>query len=382
MSPRKRTEPPSSRTKLKNVALFTDQDQVEVKSAVTPTLPLEKIIISQQQPRCYFDPDKLEQLTISVKEHGILEPLLVRPLKDKNYELVAGERRFRAATAASLKEVPVIIKELNDKQALQLALIENLQRDDLNPVEETEGVLRLLTLHLDDRQESPRQLLYQMKNAIEKNKAAGSEVRDNVIPNCDSESEKTIQSVFESLGQNWYSFTCNRLPLLNLPEDILEALRQGKIAYTKAKAITTVKDETARTELLENAIANSWSLSQIRELITELKPAKQQEQLKTRLATTYKQVNKSKQLWQDPKKRKKLASLLSQLEKLIESESSSEAPESGLSDRELGQLLGVSSIVIRDCRVKKKQPPAALKKKLLEWEIQGKLWVRKSIRNA
>ena len=319
MSPRKRTQPPSERIKLKNVALFTDQDQVEVKSVAAPTLPLKKIIISQQQPRCYFDPDKLEQLTLSVKEHGILEPLLVRPLKDGNYELVAGERRFRAATAASLTSVPVVIKELNDKQALQLALIENLQREDLNPVEETEGILQLLALHLDSQKESPRQLLYQMKNGVEKSKAAGSNFRDNVIPNGDSEAEKTIQSVFEGLGQNWYSFTCNRLPLLNLPENILEALRQGKIAYTKAKAIASVKDETARTELLENAIANSLSLSQIRELIKELKPAQQQEQLKTRFDTTYKQVKKSKQLWQDPKKRKKLESLLSQLEKLIKS---------------------------------------------------------------
>lgn len=319
MSPRKRTQPPLERTKLKNVALFKDQDQVEVKSAVTPTLPLEKIIISQFQPRCYFDPENLEQLTISVKEHGILEPLLVRPLKDGKYELVAGERRFRAAMAASLKEVPVIIKELNDKQALQLALIENLQREDLNPVEETEGVLRLLALHLDNQKESPQQLLYQMKNAIEKSKKAKTKVRDNVIPNGDSEAEKTIQSVFESIGQNWYSFTCNRLPLLNLPENILEALRQGKIAYTKAKAIATVKDETARTELLENAIAKSLSLSQIRELIKELKPVQQQEQLKTRFATTYKKANKSKELWQDPKKRKQLESLLSKLEKLIKS---------------------------------------------------------------
>ena len=129
-----------------------------------------------------------------------------------------------------------------------------------------------------------------------------------------------MQGIFESLGlMEFDSFISNRLPLLNLPEDILEALRQGKIAYTKAKAIASVKDETARTELLENAIANSLSLSQIRELIKELKPVKQQEPLKTRFATTYKQANKSKQLWQDPKKIKKLESLLAQLEKLINS---------------------------------------------------------------
>ena len=317
MSPRKRPQPSLERTKLKNIALFTDEDKVKVQSKASPTLPLEKIIISQKQPRCYFDLEKLEQLTLSVKEHGILEPLLVRPLKDGQYELVAGERRFRAATAASLTSVPVVIKELNDKQALQLALIENLQREDLNPVEETEGVLQLLALHLDSQKESPRQLLYQMKNAVEKSKTEGSNSRDNVIPNWDSEAEKTIPSVFESLGQNWYSFTCNRLPLLNLPKNILEALRAGQIEYTKAKALSRVQDETARTELLENAIANSLSLSQIRELIKELKPAQQQSELKTRFDSTYKQVKQSKELWQDPKKKKKLESLLSQLEKLI-----------------------------------------------------------------
>ena len=111
----------------------------------------------------------------------------------------------------------------------------------------------------------------------------------------------------------------NRLPLLKLPTELLEALRQGNIAYTKAKAISGVKDAAARNELLENAIANSLSLSQIRELIKELKPIQQQSELKTRFDATYKQAKQSKELWQDPKKKKKLESLLSQLEKLIKS---------------------------------------------------------------
>ena len=96
-------------------------------------------------------------------------------------------------------------------------------------------------------------------------------VTNNVIGN----SEKKIESIFEGLGQNWQSFVNNRLPLLKLPDEVLEALRQGNIAYTKAKAISGGKDEAARKELLENEISNSLSLSQIRELIKELKPAQQ-----------------------------------------------------------------------------------------------------------
>ena len=321
--PKKTNQTPSERTKLRNVALFKDEDDEPTGQTSPQTLPLSQIVTSSSQPRRYFDPDKLKQLTQSVREHGVLEPLLVRPLPDNKYELVAGERRYRASDAAGLKEVPVIIKELTDKDALQLALIENLQREDLNPVEETEGILQLLSLQLNSTPEEARQLLYQMKNTIEKRNKDKTDSRDNVIPNSEIKSEKSIQSVFDQLSQNWYSFTCNRLPLLNLPEDVLSALRSGQIEYTKAKVIASVKDEELRKELLSDAINNSLSLSQIKEKVKAIKPTKEKEELKTRVDTTYKQLKKSKQLWLDPKKRKKLESLLSQLEKLIESESSS-----------------------------------------------------------
>ena len=318
MSPRKSTPPPE-RIKLKNVALFRDEETEKVTDT-TSQIPLERIVIAPSQPRRYFDRDQLERLTLSVKEHGILEPLLVRPLKDGRYELIAGERRYRAATAAALTSVPVVIKDLDDKQALQLALIENLQREDLNPVEETEGVLQLLALQLDLNAIVVRQLLYQMKNAVEKSKKETLNSRDNVIPNSQTEAENTISSLFESLGQNWYSFTCNRLPLLNLPEEILEALRQGQIEYTKAKAIARIKDEESRKQLLEAAIAKSLSLSKIRELIKDLRPIKQQSDLKSRFDLTYKKAKKAKKLWHDSKKQKQLESLLTKLEKLIEEE--------------------------------------------------------------
>ena len=285
------------------------------ETAPTPNnafIPIELLQLPCQQPRRYFDPDKLEQLTQSVREHGILEPLLVRSLPDNKYELVAGERRYRAATAAGLTSVPVVVKELTDTEALQLALVENLQREDLNPVEETEGILQLLALKLELETTEVVSLLYQMQNAT------AGKITDNVISNSKIES---VNQVFTGLGKmNRESFTANRLPLLRLPEDVLSALRSGQIEYTKAKAIARVKDEETRKQLLEEAIANSLSLSQIKEKIKESLPVKKKEDLQNRFDVTYKQAKKAKQLWQDPKKRKKLASLLSQLEKLIESE--------------------------------------------------------------
>lgn len=97
-------------------------------------LALSRIELPARQPRRYFDPQKMEQLVLSVKQHGILEPLLVRVIQDsEHYELVAGERRYRAAQTAGLADVPVTIRELSDEQAIQIALVENLQREDLNP---------------------------------------------------------------------------------------------------------------------------------------------------------------------------------------------------------------------------------------------------------
>jgi ParB family chromosome partitioning protein len=110
--------------------------------------------------------------------------------------------------------------------------------------------------------------------------------------------------VFQGIGRiTPESFRTHRLALLNLPEDVLSALRSGRIEYTKAKAIATVKDETARASLLQDAIANSLSLSQIKERVNAVKPVKKKEDLQNRFDVTYKQAKKSKQLWQDPKKR-------------------------------------------------------------------------------
>ncbi|MBW4428358.1 MAG: ParB/RepB/Spo0J family partition protein [Nostoc desertorum CM1-VF14] len=269
---------------------------------------IEKIQLSVQQPRRYFDPKKLEQLVQSVKEHGILEPLLVRYLSNDKYELVAGERRYRAASLAGLTEVPVIARSLNDQEALQLSLVENLQRDDLNPIEETEGILELIALQLDKKVPEVISLLYKMQNIL------AGKVTDNVISNSDAEDVKMI---FTGLGlMEWESFTANRLPLLRLPDEILEVLRQGKIEYTKAKVIAKLKEKTERIALLEEAILQNLSLNEIRERLKTHKSSTEEKELEKQIDSTYKKMKKSK-LWDNPKKRKKLELLFAQIEILI-----------------------------------------------------------------
>ncbi|HEY9768505.1 MAG TPA: ParB/RepB/Spo0J family partition protein [Coleofasciculaceae cyanobacterium] len=274
---------------------------------------LTDIKLPDYQPRQYFDETKLEELAQTIKKHGVLEPLLVRKLPSLNqYELVAGGRRYRASKKAGLTEVPVIVRELSDEQAIEIAIIENLQREDLNPVEETEGILKLLSKRLKTNIEQVSPLLHQLQKQVRGRSA------NNVIGSSQVES---IQGVFDSLGlMELDSFISNRLPLLNLPVDILEVLRAGKIEYTKAKAIARLGDRETRTQLLESALANSLSLSQIRELVKAEQIPKQQSELKTRFDTTYKEAKKAKKLWSDSKKRKQLESLLSKLEKLIAEE--------------------------------------------------------------
>ena len=119
-------------------ALFAD-NSVEESSASTVKLKIMEIEPNREQPRKLFDDDALAELSESIAQHGVIQPLLVRPLKDGGYQLVAGERRWRAARMAGLTEVPVVIKELTDSETVELAMVENLQREDLNPLEEALG---------------------------------------------------------------------------------------------------------------------------------------------------------------------------------------------------------------------------------------------------
>lgn len=289
--------------------------QSENKTRDSSSLPLETIVLPKNQPRRYFDPQKLEQLKRSIKEYGILEPLIVRPLEDNKYELVAGERRYRAATELNLTEVPVVVRDLSDKEAIQVALIENLQREDLNPIEETQGILNLLSVELDLSIDKVKSLLSQMKHAAD-------DSGHNVMP----KESNLVEQIFTSLGKmTWESYVKNRLTLLNLPKELLQALEKGSIEYTKAKAIAQIKDEKQRKSLLKEATTQNLSLSQIRERIAQLKSTEakgsstESDSTKTyasRMKEIYTKTRKIKS-WDDLEKQQEFEVLLEKLEKLL-----------------------------------------------------------------
>ena len=411
---RKRSQPLKSQ-----IDIPWDTTNVSANNAdSTQNVPLKQIHIAPTQPRRYFDPKALSKLAESIKQHGILQPLLVRPRARTGYELVAGERRYRAAKECGLKDVPVVVRELSNEAAFQLALIENLQREDLNPVEETEGILHLLAIRLSRAiEEIPpllRRLQHSRKEAAKSdNNVIGKDNSDNldadnnvidkeetqaessdnnvivkedsdnygadnnVIEEEDSSQEKTsnnvigkektekndennvigeqelepnksannvivtedsdksessnqenpelkiVEEVFNGLGlMTWESFANNRLPLLNLPEDILESLRKGSLEYTKARAIAQIKDTLERVAFLNQAIKENWSLSEIKQRIGENKnpsstPKAESNDYKERFTAATTKLKKSR-IWSDQKKRKQIEKLLSQLEALTE----------------------------------------------------------------
>jgi len=294
-------------------ALFGNPSVTKVAAEV---VLLSQLVLPSQQPRRYFEPQAMQDLVASVKQHGILQPLLVRRKEHDLYELVAGERRYRAAVEVGLTEVPVVIRDLTDEEAWQFALLENLQREDLNPVEETEGILQLLALKLNTTSESVINLL---------NQAAHPErpTVDNVIH---TPEWQDVQEVFTTVGKlTPESFRTNRLPLLKMPDDVLNVLRQGRIEYTKARAIARLKDEEQRQALLEVAISENLSLTQIKERMKSIVAASSESNvskpssLKSRMDTAYRLVQKS-DLWNDLKKQKRLEKLIAEMEALVSKE--------------------------------------------------------------
>ena len=164
-------------------------------------LPVDFIIANRANPRRSFDPDQLEELTNSIREKGVMSPLLVRPTDDPDiYELIAGERRWRAAQRAGLHDVPVIIREVDDKEALELAIIENVQRADLNPLEEAMGYGQLI-----------------------------------------EQFDYTQQDLAQVIGKS-RSHVANTLRLLRLPEDVRTMVASGTLTAGHARTLITVED--------------------------------------------------------------------------------------------------------------------------------------------
>jgi ParB family chromosome partitioning protein len=302
----------------------------ETSANLTPTstLPIEQIVLSPSQPRRYFDPEKLESLANSIKEVGLLEPLVVRPIGNDIYELIAGERRLRACKIALLENVAVNIIECDETAAKRIRLVENLQREDLNVYEETIGILELLTTLLSTELESVVQLLYQMNHAHKGN------ADQNVLV---SDESLTIQELFSKLGKiTWLSFVTTRLPLLKLKEDIKEVLSKGELEYTKALAISKIKDDKQRAIVLKRAIDEKLSLSKIKELVEKAlpktpnkkeNPPPSKKEVSSRLNRLNKAV-KDSDIWEKPKELKELVKALTQIEKLLAGTKTSDDGES------------------------------------------------------
>jgi ParB family transcriptional regulator, chromosome partitioning protein len=304
---------PNRRTKLKNVSsLLSLDDEVAPNREVA----IAKIDLSPHQPRNYFDPEKMQELVASIKLHGVLEPILLRPQGKDRYQLVAGERRFRACQEIGHSTIPAIIKQLSDEEASLISLVENLQRENLNPVEETEAILQILALKLKISQEQVAAALYRMRHELR------GEVEKTASSSLDHE---IIKSTFDAFGLvKWETFISHRLPLLNLPEQILEALRKGQIEYTKATAIATVKDGEKQQLLLAAAINKNLSLAEIKEQIKDIRSVQSSNQnlskattLKGRFSESYLKLKKSS-VWEDKKKQRQIEKLLLQIESLIE----------------------------------------------------------------
>jgi ParB family transcriptional regulator, chromosome partitioning protein len=293
----------------------------EVPQGIVPVLiSVAKIRRSPFQPRTYFNPDKIEKMAAAFRQYKVRgeyprTAILVRPVAD-GYELIFGEQRKLAHEQAGFAEILSFVDpHLSDDEARELALTENLLREDLNPIEKTEAILNLAAVRLQLSSEGVKQLL---DKAANDRKNTDREATGNVTRNSDW---MALEEFFQSLpGQiTPESFRTNYLPLLKLPGDVMQALREGKLEYTKARAIARIKDDEQRGEVLLEAIDNNLSLNEIKQRILQLQASTQVQSevpLKQQFAGTVKRLQKSS-VWKDPSRQKKLQKLMGQLEELI-----------------------------------------------------------------
>ena len=219
-------------------ALFGDLQEAELeKGAGTQLLPLQKLEPNPLQPRKNFDPEELDALADSIRQHGLIQPITVRRMPSGFYQIIAGERRWRACRQAGVEEVPVLILEADDRKAMELALIENLQRSDLDPIEEARGYQELMNQ-------------YGMTQ------------------------EQAAQSVGKSRPA-----VANALRLLSLSEPVLALVAEGKLSAGHARAILAIKDANQQLALAQRVIALSLSVRQTETLAKRMaKPAEKKPQ--------------------------------------------------------------------------------------------------------
>ena len=221
-------------------SLFSENSLEEINNSSTEKIKLVDIVPNKDQPRKKFNESALSELADSISQHGVIQPLLVRPLSGGTYQLVAGERRWRASRMAGLKEVPVVIKELSDEEASVIAMIENLQREDLNAIEEADGIKYLMTKY-----------------------------------------GLTQEEVSERVGKS-RSAVANALRLLKLPESISEYVRDGIISAGHAKALLPLENEEKMVSLCNNIIKDNLSVRETEKIVKMMTAEKKNKKKKSR----------------------------------------------------------------------------------------------------
>jgi ParB family chromosome partitioning protein len=225
-------------------ALISEETVASVSAAApaakAPTvLPIELIRSNPKQPRRTFSEASLADLVSSIREKGILQPILVSPTEGGTYEIIAGERRWRAAQQAGLKEVPVVIKSGTESERFEMSLIENLQREDLNPIELAQGFKRL-----------------------------------------QDEFQLTQEAIAKVVGKD-RAVVANTLRFLGLPEDIQQALRDSTITAGHAKALLAIEDPAAQHELFTQITTNNLTVRHVEQASRDHKKGKSPEHLRT-----------------------------------------------------------------------------------------------------
>ncbi len=211
-------------------SLFEDNTiDLEESKKADATLRLSQIEPDKNQPRKHFEEDAMEQLAASIKAHGLIQPIIVTPIGDDRYRIIAGERRWRACRMAGLEEVPVLIREYSAQEISEISLIENLQREDLNPIEEALGYRNLMEL-------------YGMTQ------------------------EKIAETVSKSR-----SAVANTLRLLALPEQILDFIKTAELSAGHARALLSVEDADTQLALANRIITEGLSVRQAEELVKKTK---------------------------------------------------------------------------------------------------------------
>ena len=222
------TGKPQKTEKLSTNSVKNVDNSVETVGKTAPTmLKISQVEPNRGQPRKKFDEETLEELAESIRQHGILQPLLVQK-RDNHYEIVAGERRWRAAKLAGLREIPVLIQEFTDQEAMEIALIENIQREDLNAVEEAQAYRTLM-----------------------------------------QEFHLTQEEVAEKVGKS-RAAVANRLRLLRLPEKIQGWLAAGELSEGHARAILSLEDEERQLEAARQVMEKKLSVRETEKLVREL----------------------------------------------------------------------------------------------------------------